>query len=235
MKIADMNWKDIEKAVEKDSRCVLPIGSTEQHSQLSVCVDMILAEKIAIEAAEPLNIPVFPVMPYGLAPYFSSYPGTISLRVETLLAVIRDCICSMYRSGFRRILIVNGHGGNNPVGALSQELMSEYNDVSIKFYNWWNAPKTWAKVQSIGKNGSHANWMENFPWTRLSHAPAPTGEKKVVEIELMKSASPNKVKEMLGDGSLGGSWQIDDDSMMKLWKIGVSETREAMDAPWPKL
>ena len=40
---------------------------------------------------------------------------------------------------------------------------------------------------------------------------------------------------MLGDGSLGGSWQIDDDSMMKLWEIGVSETREAMDAPWPKL
>ena len=77
--------------------------------------------------------------------------------------------------------------------------------------------------------------MENFPWTRLSHAPAPTGEKKVVEIELMKSASPSKVKEMLGDGSLGGSWQIDDDSMMKLWEIGVSETREAMDAPWPKL
>ena len=94
MKISDMNWKDIEKAVSKDSRCILPIGSTEQHAQLSVCVDMILAEKIANEAAEPLNIPVFPVIPYGLAPYFSSYPGTISLRVETLLAVIRDCICS---------------------------------------------------------------------------------------------------------------------------------------------
>ncbi|MEK9856453.1 MAG: creatininase family protein, partial [Rhodobiaceae bacterium] len=84
-----MNWLDMEAAVERDQRCILPIGSTEQHAQLSLCVDMILAEKMALDVAEPLNIPVFPVMPYGLAPYFVAYPGTVSLRVETLMAVIR--------------------------------------------------------------------------------------------------------------------------------------------------
>ena len=176
MKLADMNWRDLEAAAARDPRCILPIGSTEQHAQLSLCVDMILAEKVATDAAEPLNIPVFPVMTYGLAPYFTAYPGTISLRVETLMAVVRDVVASLRRSGFRQILIVNGHGGNNPVGALAQELMAEYGDISVKFHNWWNAPETWAKIQSIDTTGSHANWMENFPWTRLAHAPAPEGD-----------------------------------------------------------
>ena len=92
---------------------------------------MILAEKMALDVAEPLNIPVFPVIPYGLAPYFGAYPGTVSLRVETLMAVVRDIVFSLYQSGFRKILIVNGHGGNNPVGVLAQELMAEYGDISI--------------------------------------------------------------------------------------------------------
>ncbi len=111
MKIAEMNWSDVEAATKRDPRCVLPIGSTEQHGQLSLCVDAILAERVANEAAEPLGIPVFPVMPYGHAPYFSAYPGTITLRLETLLAVARDVVASIRRSGFRNILIVNGHGG----------------------------------------------------------------------------------------------------------------------------
>ncbi|MGI9353925.1 MAG: creatininase family protein, partial [Rhizobiaceae bacterium] len=126
MKVAQMNWRDVEAASARDPRCVLPIGSTEQHAQLSLCVDLILAEKVATDAAGPLDIPVFPVIPYGLAPYFNAYPGTICLRVETLMAVMRDVVASLRRSGFRQILIVNGHGGNNPVGALAQELMAEY-------------------------------------------------------------------------------------------------------------
>lgn len=232
MKVADMNWPDIEAAAARDSRCILPIGSTEQHAQLSLCVDMILAEKVAVDAAEPLNIPVFPVMPYGLAPYFNTYPGTICLRVETLMAVMRDVLASLRRAGFRKILIVNGHGGNNPVGALAQELMADYGDTSIKFHNWWNAPATWAKIQSIDMTGSHANWMENFPWTRLAHAPAPEGEKAQVDMALMKASAPAQVRSLLGDGSFGGKWQRQDEDMLAIWKVGVAETRAALEGPW---
>lgn len=233
MKVADMNWCDIEAAAARDPRCILPIGSTEQHAQLSLCVDMILAEKVATDAAEPLNIPVFPVMPYGLAPYFNAFPGTICLRVETLMAVMRDVVASLGRAGFSQILIVNGHGGNNPVGALAQELMAEYDDTSIKFHNWWNAPETWAKIQSIDTSGSHANWMENFPWTRLAHAPAPDGEKPAVDMALMKASSPGQVRDLLEDGSFGGPWQRPDAEMLAIWETGVAETRAALEGPWP--
>lgn len=232
MKVADMNWRDVEAAVARDPRCILPIGSTEQHAQLSLCVDMILAEKVASEAAAPLNIPVFPVMPYGLAPYFNAYPGTICLRVETLMAVVRDVVASLHRAGFRQILIVNGHGGNNPVGALAQELMAEHQDTSIKFHNWWNAPETWARAKSIDASGSHANWMENFPWTRLAHAPAPEGEKPGIDMDLMKASPPVQVRDELGDGSFGGPWQRADAEMQAIWDTGVAETRAALEGPW---
>jgi len=235
MKVAEMNWRDVEASAARDPRCILPIGSTEQHAQLSLCVDLILAEKVAADAADPLGVPVFPVMPYGLAPYFNAYPGTICLRVETLMAVVRDVIASLRRSGFRQILIVNGHGGNNPVGALAQELMAEYGDISIKFHNWWNAPKTWAKAQAIDKTGSHANWMENFPWTRLAHAPAPQGEKPPVDMNLMKASPPDVARDILGDGAFGGPWQRSDEEMLALWEVGVEEVREALQAPWPAL
>lgn len=235
MKIADMNWRDAEAAAARDPRCVLPIGSTEQHAQLSLCVDAILAERVAQEAAEPLNVPVFPVMPFGLAPYFGAYPGTITLRVETLQAVMRDVVASLRRSGFRHVLIVNGHGGNNPVAALAQELMADYGDISVRFHNWWNAPQTWARIQETDATGSHANWMENFPWTRLAHAPASTGEKPVVDLAAMKTCPPAEAREILGDGSFGGPWQRPDEEMLAIWETGVAETRAAIEGPWPKL
>lgn len=235
MRISEMNWMDVEARVAEDDRCILPIGSTEQHAQLSLSVDSILAERVSVEAAEPLKVPVFPVMPFGLAPYFAGYPGTITLRVETLTAVIRDVIASLDRSGFRRILIVNGHGGNQPAGAVANELMIDSPQLSIKFHNWWSAPKTWAKVQSVDPSGSHANWMENYPWTRLAHAPAPrpATPKPAPDMVATKAAEPVLARELLGDGAFGGDYQKDDAVMLDIWNTGVAEVRDALEGPWP--
>ena len=101
----------VEAYLRTDDRCVLPIGSTEQHGYLSLCVDAILSERVSVEAAAPIGVPVYPAMPFGNTPYFSAFPGSISLKVETLLAVVRDVIGSVHQAGFRRVLIVNGHGG----------------------------------------------------------------------------------------------------------------------------
>jgi len=108
MRIAEMDWRMVEDWVRHDDRCVLPLGSTEQHAGLSLATDAILAERVAIEAAEPLGIPVFPVLPYGLTPYFTSFAGSVTLRVATFAALLRDVIDSLKQTGFRRVLIVNG-------------------------------------------------------------------------------------------------------------------------------
>ena len=81
MRISDMNWMQVEAYLQRDDRAVLPLGSTEQHSYLRLTVDCILPERVAAEAAEPLGIPVFPVLAYGVTPYFREFPGSISLRV----------------------------------------------------------------------------------------------------------------------------------------------------------
>src|SRR5262249_22027604 len=158
-----MNWLQVEDYLRRDDRAVLPIGSTEQHSHLSLSVDSILAERVAIEAAEPLGVPVFPVLSYGVTPYFLSFPGTVSLKVETHLAVVRDILDSLLRTGFRRIVIVNGHGGNNAVQQFAQEWLIDRPECRLAVHNWWNAPLTGAKVRDIDANASHASWMENFP------------------------------------------------------------------------
>lgn len=124
MRIFDRNWMQIEKYLEGDDRIVLPIGSTEQHGYLSLGTDAILAERVAVEAAEPLGVPVLPCLPFDMAPYFTEYPGTMSLRMSTYIEVIRDLLDCIAGQGFRRIAIVNGHGGNAPVTGLIREWLS---------------------------------------------------------------------------------------------------------------
>src|SRR5215510_13374081 len=101
MRITDLNWMQVEDYLKKDDRCVLPVGSTEQHAYLSLSVDSILAERVALESAEPPGIPVFPVLHYGLTPYFRAFPGTISLRTETYLRILRDVFDAMAEHGFK--------------------------------------------------------------------------------------------------------------------------------------
>src|SRR6476659_10972871 len=126
VRISDMNWMQVEQYLQHDDRAILPLGSTEQHSHLRLTVDCILPERVAVEAAEPLGVPVFPVVAYGVTPYFREFPGSISLRVETHLNVVRDILDSLAHSGFRRILIVNGHGGNGAVQQFAQEWAADH-------------------------------------------------------------------------------------------------------------
>ncbi len=228
MRIADMDWRMVEDWVRNDERCILPLGSTEQHAGLSLMVDAILAERVSVEAAEPLGVPVFPAIPFGLAPYFQTYPGSVTLRVDTYVAVVRDVLDSLKRSGFRRIMIVNGHGGNQPAAALAQEWMMDNPDCRVRFHDWWRAQKTMAQVQVTDKVASHASWMENFPWTRLPSTPADE-VKEPVDMDIMKTLAPFEIRTLLEDGNYGGRSQRPDAEMQAIWDIAVAETRALLE------
>jgi creatinine amidohydrolase len=232
VRIRDLNWMQLEAYLERDDRIVLPIGSTEQHAYLSLETDNLLAEGVAVEAAEPLGVPVLPVLPYGLTPSFGAYPGSPTLRVETLVAVIRDLLDSLRRQGFLRILVVNGHGGNLPAGAAVREWLGDHPDAQAIFHSWFNAPKVWAAVQEIDPEASHASWMENFPWTRLEGVQLPGEAKRMVDMAALAAEGPAGVRRGLGDGSYGGRYQRADDELQRIWQAGVEEVRDLLEHGW---
>ena len=232
MKIAEMNWMQVEQYLKHDDRAVLPLGSTEQHAYLSLSTDSILAERVAMEAAEPLGVAVFPVMAYGITPYFMAYPGTVSLRVNTYMHVMRDMLESLTQHGFKRIAIVNGHGGNTPTQSVCGEFMRDHAGVRIKWHDWWNAPRVWAKVQAIDPVASHASWMENFPWTRLLNVVMPQEQKNPIDLARVRQLNPIDLRAYLGDGNYAGVYQRSDEDMLALWQAGVEETRAVIEEGW---
>src|SRR3954471_14649020 len=167
MRVVDCNWMQLEAYLETDDRIVLPLGSVEQHAYLSLGVDVILSERVAVEAAEPLGVPVLPSLPYGITPYFGAYPGSPSVSAESYGALLRDVLGSLHAQGFRRFMLVNGHGGNGG-GRPAVEAWAEQSGAQVLWHDWWAAPRTRAVVDSIDPDASHASWMENFPWTRLA-------------------------------------------------------------------
>lgn len=229
MRIAAMDWRMVEDWLRRDDRAVLPLGSVEQHSGLSLATDAILAERVAVEAAEPLGVPVYPALAFGLSPYFQAYPGSMTLRVATYAAVVTDLLDSLERGGFRRILLVNGHGGNAPAAAVAQEWMVDHPECRVRFHDWWRAPRTWAQVMATDRVASHASWMENFPWTRLATTPT-EGAKPMVDLDRLKTLPPFETRNLLDDGNYGGRFARGDNEMLAIWNVAVEETRAAMEA-----
>ena len=232
MNIRELNWLQVEAYLKTDDRAVLPLGSTEQHAYLSLCVDNILAERVALEAAEPTGVPVFPTVNYGLTPYFRAYPGSVTLRTVTYLNLVKDLLDSLAENGFRRILIVNGHGGNTPAQGFVSEWMADHPGCRVKFHNWWNAPKTLQKVHEIDPQASHASWMENFPWTRLPGVELPSEQKPMIDAAHMRMLAPQELRDYLKEGNFGGYFERSDEDMDAVWKVAIAETRELLEHDW---
>ena len=114
-----MRWEEMTSAeigaLDRDRTVViLPLGSVEQHgNHMPIGTDTMLAHAVALAAADARGGTV--VMPppwYGFSAHHMRFPGSVTLRAETLLALVEDLVASLVRHHFRRILIVNGHGGN---------------------------------------------------------------------------------------------------------------------------
>lgn len=232
MRVADMNWMQLRDRAAVDDRAVLPLGSVEQHAYLSLAVDAILSEKIALDAVGDLGIPVFPVQAYGFTPNFVDFPGSITLRLSTYIALITDLLDGIARAGFRRITIVNGHGGNTPAHGAVLEWLDGHRGCQVKWHNWWNAPKTLAKVQAVDPVASHASWMENFPWTRLPGVSMPDVQKPMLDLARFPQFDPGTKAKMLGDGNYGGFYQRADAEMLAIWQVATEETRQIITENW---
>jgi creatinine amidohydrolase len=232
VRIEDRNWMQVEEYLERDDRLVIPLGSIEQHAYLSLGVDRILSERVSVEAAEPLGVLVMPSLPYGLTPYFAAFPGSPTLRVETYRALLSDLLDSLAEQGFRRFLFVNGHGGNDPGRDAVELWESEHEGCRTLWHNWWAGTRVREVVDAIDPDATHASWFENFPWTRLAGVEQPQERKPVADVAAMRELDPSGVRELLGDGSLGGLYERPDADVLQVWEAGVAEVRELIATGW---
>jgi creatinine amidohydrolase len=117
MRWEELTSPEIGALAREKTVVILPLGSVEQHgNHMPLGTDTILSHTVSLAAAGELaDVIVLPPPWYGFSAHHMRFPGSITLSAETLLAVVGDVVAAVVKHGFRRILIVNGHGGNNGV------------------------------------------------------------------------------------------------------------------------
>ncbi len=218
MRLEQMNWMDVERYLTSEDRLIFITGALEQHSMLSVLTDILIPLALADAVAQRESVAIAPPLNFGVSPYFASYPGTVSLRLETFTAVVKEIAAQFIGQGFKRILFLNGHGGN-PIKTIVDDLSAQFPEACLVPHNWWIAPRAKAFADAHGLLQSHANWQENFTFTRIGDAPA--GSKPAVNIP--PGLSPARTRELLGDGSYGGPYQQSDALMAEFMAECVDE------------
>lgn len=222
MQFQDLTWMDVEAYLERDSRILLITGATEQHAYLSLTTDVLIPSRIAQEAAEREGVLVAPPLNFGVSGEFVDYPGTITLSPQTFDLVLCEIVEGLLYQGFERFFILNGHSGNH----LPQRLkdLQRDNGLTLIWYDWWNgsAAKQFEAQQQMPIN--HANWGENFPFTRRGDMPSTS--KPNADLALLESGQP--VRDVLGDGNFGGYYQVQDDLMQTLFAQLVDEVCEGL-------
>jgi len=209
----ELNWFDVESYLQTEDRLMLVLGSCEQHAYLSLLTDVRIPLALADAASEQTGVLVAPPLNFGSSSYFMAYPGTLSLRVTTLMDLVEDLVRSAFRHGFRRILILNGHGGNDPARGRLYEIAGELSGLRLAWYSWWNSHSAEALAQQHGLRSSHAGWIEAFPFTRVADLPAT--EKVPPRVPGLLGAA--EARQVYGDGMFGGPYQVDEQIMDDLF------------------
>jgi len=224
MRFEDCSWFDIEKYLQTENRLIFVLGACEQHGYLSLLSDTKIPLALADAASTTTGVLIAPVVNYGISPYFMDYPGSFSLRASTLLDLVEDLVNSAYHQGFRRILFLNGHGGNDPVRARLYEQSNTLPDLQLTWYAWWQAHSVETVAMSHGLRSYHAAWIEAFPFTRLGDLPE--GEKIPPRIPGLVNAK--QARELYQDGVFGGPYQVADEIMSEVFSAALDDVLQLL-------
>jgi len=165
-------WPEVEAYLQRSRGIIVPIGSTEQHGPNGLIgTDAICAEIIARGIGEAADAMVAPTIAVGMAQHHLAFPGSMTLRPSTLIAVIRDLVDSLARHGFERFFFLNGHGGNiATVSAAFSEIYAARSMIAgsnapmlrCRLKNWWQTADVYKLAKELygDSEGSHATPSE---------------------------------------------------------------------------
>ncbi len=164
MELRFSTWPEVERYLERRNDILVPIGATEQHGPFGLIgTDALCAEGVAIHAGERAGILVAPVLSVGMSLHHQAFPGTMSLRPSTMIALLGDWVDSLVGHGFRRFHFVNGHGGNiATVQAAFAEIYHRNPGVFCRLSNWYELPPAReVTLRRVGdREGAHATPSE---------------------------------------------------------------------------
>ena len=225
MRLEECNWMDVEAYLKQDDRLILIVGACEQHGYLSLLTDIKIPQALADAASQQSGVLVAPPLNFGISPHFMSYPGTISLKVSTFLLAVEDIVRSVYGQGFRRLLILNGHGGNSALLARLVELCNELAELKIGWYAWWIAPNVSAVAEKHGLKSYHAAWIEAFPFVRVADLPVDPKE-PVISAPVINAS---QFRKFYGDGVFGGPYQANEAIMDEIFNTATKDVIKLLD------
>jgi creatinine amidohydrolase len=135
--LGELPWSEIEKKLGANRTVIVPIGATESYGHhLPLGTDFLVVSEIAKRLGEMTDTLVLPVLPFGDSSDMMGFTGTISLRPETVMFVLKDVCASLVKHGFTRIIFLNGHLGNVwPITAAVEE--SKGQGVRFAQVDWW--------------------------------------------------------------------------------------------------
>jgi len=225
MRFEDLNWMDVERYLEQDDRLILILGACEQHAYLSLLTDIKIPLALADSASKQTGVLIAPPLNFGISPYFLDYPGTLSFGVKTMLLAVEDIVRSAYVQGFRRILLLNGHGGNTPVRQHLNDVNNDLPELKMRWYDWWSSHSIEAVAQKHSIKPNHANWLETFSFTIVGELPEGSKMPPNVPSAIMDS---QKARDVYGDGSFGGPYRVDDEIMQEVLGAALDDVLQLL-------
>jgi creatinine amidohydrolase len=162
----ELTWKDVDRLTKTMNMAIIPTASCEQHGpHLPLAVDTIDCYEVAKRVSAKTGVPVVPPLIYGCSQSHGNFPGTLSLRPETMMKVICEISEWLYKSRIRKILILNGHMWNwGPIYSARENLRYDFPELQVRVLNWWETtPTTMSKLVEdcpVFPSYIHANLSE---------------------------------------------------------------------------
>lgn len=159
--ISLLNWMEFKKLVPKKIDTVLlPVGTIEAHGVIALGTDNIIPERLSYMLCEKLNTLIAPTIPYGITRSLLPYPGSLTVSVESFKNYLLDTLFSLSETGFKKIVIINGHGGNTEtLKEIGRELFLKKRVKNV-IIDWWILCQEETK-EVYDQTGAHAGIDEN--------------------------------------------------------------------------